>query len=583
VRRLLESPRVIAVSALAAILLTATAWFTGLQTEDWVQRALVTSGAHDFPWRVNLYGPPGVRSLEAAEQQVFVYRVLGWFPWLTSARFDISFWRPLASATHLVEYRHWPGAPWAMHLASSLGYGALAAAVAVLYRRLATTPFIAGLAAVLYAVDDAHGHAVGWLANRNAILAALFGVLALVFLDRGHREGSRASAVLSPLCLGLALLSAELGLSVVGYRIAYLLFVETRSWPRRLLGLLPWAAVVALWALVYRGLGHAAHGSGLYVSPVDEPVTFLFQLSERATVLVAGQLAGPPADLWTLVDRDDQGKVVLAGAVVVWVVARLLWPLLRTDTTCRFWAAGAVLSVPPACAAFPEDRLLFFVGLGAMPVLATFLARAFSRDLAAWPRPRLARYGALGLAAVHVVIAPVLLPYRTLYMHRYDGEMRRDGAALFQHVVDPATDTLILVNAQDLYFASMLPLSRSARGEPIVGRMITLAGTRGPVRITRTDARTLHVQPEGGFMTRVLNRIFRGRDDPFAYGAPAGLPGIDIRVVEVDPWGEALEATFTFDHPLESPSYRWVTWTGTRYAVFTLPKVGETLVIRSAT
>jgi hypothetical protein len=580
-RRLLESRRIVLLAVVLGVLLTAGTCFTSLQTEDWVQRALVKAGDYRFPTKVNLYGHHEPRPWDTVEREIFDYRVFGWFPWITYHRFDVSFWRPIASLTHLLDYRLWPDRAWLMHLESVLWYGALVGAVACVYRRMLAMPWLAGAAALLYAADDAHGHAVGWLANRNGIMATFFGVLALYWLDGWRRGGSRAAAWLMPVFLFVALLCAEFALSVIGYFIAYALFVDAAPTRRRIVATLPWVGTVAGWAALYRALGHAAHGSGLYVNPVNDPLAFTREVAERATMFLASAVGGPPSDLWARVDRADQGLVVFVSATVLLVAVQGLWPLFRADREVRFWASGAVLSVPPACATFPEDRLLFFVGLGAMPVIAIFCARALSSGADLWRHPRAARLAAMGLVAVHAVLAPVLLPYRTLHMARYDAEMQAEARELFGRVTDPAHQFVVLVNAKDFYFAGMMPLSRVARGEPTVARFLTLAGTRGPVALTRLDERTLEVRPEGGFMTRVFSQIFRGRANVLHRGARIDLLGIDVTVTDVDPWGEPLAATFEFAFPLETPSFLWIYWTGAAYEPFHLPKTGETVIVRS--
>ncbi len=87
----------------------------------------------------------------------------GFFPWWTYKGIKGAFLRPLASITHWLDYILWPDTPLLMHAQSVLWYGVLAAAVAFLYRRFISVAWVAGLAALLYAIDDAHGTPVGFL------------------------------------------------------------------------------------------------------------------------------------------------------------------------------------------------------------------------------------------------------------------------------------------------------------------------------------------------------------------------------------------------------------------------------------
>ena len=114
---------------------------------------------------------------------------LGIFPWWTDPLIKAEFLQPLTVATHRLDYRLWPDSAVLMHAHSLLWCAALVAATAVLYRRLMGPTPAAGVAALLFAVDDAHGGPAGWIANRNALVAATFGVLALLAHDARRRGG----------------------------------------------------------------------------------------------------------------------------------------------------------------------------------------------------------------------------------------------------------------------------------------------------------------------------------------------------------------------------------------------------------
>ena len=580
VRDLLASPRLIPLVALLAALLTAPTLLTGLHTEDHVQRQLVENEDYRIPWKMNLFGRHAPTSLEDTERTNYEYRIYGWFPWITDPRFAVSFWRPLSSLTHIIDYRYLRGHAGLMHAEGVAWYALLAVAVALLYRRLMEPLWVAGLAAVLYAVDDAHGHAVGWLANRNGIMAAVFGVLALWAHDRWRREGWTAGALVGPVLFGVGLLSAEFALCAGGYLIAYAIFVDEARWSRRLGAVLPWVAVAGAWAFAYRSLGHAARGSGLYIDPLSDPIPFAFEFFERGTVLLLGQFGTPPSNLWTWVDRARQGYVVFGGAVFLLFVAKMLWPILRRDRTARFWALGTLLSLPPACATFPEDRLLFFAGLGAMPLVAVFLVQCFDAATELWSWPRLAKALGVFFVAVHALAAPLFLPFRSLYMHRYDARIEAAGDKLFRHVREPSKDSLIVVNGEDFYFLGMLPLTRVARNERTVGRMLSLAGTLDDVEMRRLNDTTLEVRPRDGFLSRVFNRIYRGLSQPMRRGSQVNLLGVDITVTEVNQWSEPLAARFEFALPLEDKRFVWVAWKDDDFIPFRVPKVGETVVVR---
>src|SRR6185369_15139575 len=81
----------------------------------------------------------------------------------------------------------------------------------------------------------------------------------------------------------------------------------------------------------------------------------------------------------------------------------------------RFFLTGAVIATLPACAAFPADRLLPWVAIGAMGATARFIGAFVEGAL-----PRSGSFGFLARLAVpvmlfvHLVFGPILLPLRAM-------------------------------------------------------------------------------------------------------------------------------------------------------------------------
>ena len=170
-------------------------------------------------------------------------RTMGFLPWWSSESLRIAFFRPLSGLTHWLDYQLWPNQPALMHLHSLLWYGAAVVTAAFFFRRRLGATWVAGLAALLFAVDDAHGMPAVWIANRNALLGAFFGLLTLTAHDRWRREGSWMCALLSPLMFLLGLLSKESTVAVAAYLFAYSLFLDRGRWVSRLTSLAPCALV----------------------------------------------------------------------------------------------------------------------------------------------------------------------------------------------------------------------------------------------------------------------------------------------------------------------------------------------------
>jgi hypothetical protein len=578
----LESRSIAAWSALLGVLLTSPSLFGGLQTEDWIFRAAAGSDAFSLPWRVNLWGPDGRPSDEAVRAVVYEAKRLGTLPWFTDDGFHVSLWRPLVSWTHQLEFRLYPDWPLLMHAQNLAFYALLIALVGSLYRRVfedsGFPPWVPGLAVLAYAIDDSHGHAVGWIMNRGALMAGLFGVIAIGSFDRFRRDGFRAGAALSSVSLGLGLLSSEFALGAVGYLLAHTLILDPARPLRRALAALVWVTPVALWAIAYRRLGHGAWGSALYVDPLGQPLTFLRSTLERGTVLLLAQLGFPPSDIFIQWTGLSALLVLLASGLVLLGLLAAVWPLLRERRTAAFWSLGMLFSVVPASAAFPQDRMLLLTGVGAMGLLASLAGSVRGFDWRSQLRRRSALLLVLALLVAHLLVAPVLLPLRALTMWRYDRLLGSARASAFGLIEDPHQE-LVLLNAPDAFFATMLVLTRGARQEPLPALTLCLSGTLAKTELRRTDPYTIELIPEHGFIGSGFNHIYRSPLRPMQADTLLWFPSFQIRVDRVNRRGEPASARFRFSWPLQSPRMVFAVFREGRYERVTLPDVGGTLVI----
>jgi len=204
-----------------------------------------------WPWALGLLALAlTLSALPAALNKPFVFMdggaahsaalmASGVLPWWALPGGQVAFWRPLAALTHWLDFALWPANPALMHLQSLLWLGLLVAAAASLYRRLSAGAAAASLAGLLYAIDHTHGFAASWISNRNILIAALFGALALAAHVRWRRDGWRPGALLSLLLLLAALLSAEAAVAILAYWLAYAVFLDRGAWLRRLAALAP--------------------------------------------------------------------------------------------------------------------------------------------------------------------------------------------------------------------------------------------------------------------------------------------------------------------------------------------------------
>jgi len=502
--------------------------------------------------------------------------VSGLFPWWSLPEAQVAFWRPVAALTHWLDWQLWPASPALMHAHSLLYFGLLVAAAAALYRAIyagqAGPLWLAGLAALLYAVDDAHGFGASWLANRNGLLAALAAVLAFGAHVRWRRDGWRPGAWLAPALLTAALLSNEGAGAALGYWVAYALFLDRGPWRQRLAALTPALIVTAAWRWLYSAAGFGVWGT-TYVDPAREPAAFVQAVAAHGPGLLLGQWLLPPAEVAPFLSAGAQTALWVAAGVVLALSAWWLWPVVRRSATARFWAGGMLLAgVLPAGGALPANRLLFLVGLGAMGLLAEGLAAPRSTH---WQRRGVR--GALVL--VHLVLAPLLLPL-TAYSPALLGGLAAASASLPN---EPALtrQTVIVVNAPSFANAGYLSRLRGQHGLLTPARVRGLATGLGPVTVARTDAHTLIVTPEAGFIGG-FDGVFRGPAHPLAVGEMIDLGDMRVDILSLAPDSLPATAAFHFSTPLEDEVLRWVIWRAGGYAAWSPPAVGTSVTLTGA-
>jgi hypothetical protein len=164
---LLTSPRLPWIAGLIALVLTLPSLTTGFMADDFVQRAVMLqpdglegsfgSTIHDLFTFAN--GDP-----ERMEQLID----RGMYPWMTTHDLKLSFWRPLTGLTHWLDYQLWPNSALMMHLHNLLWFVVMVILAGYFYRETMGVTLTAGLACLLFAIDDAHAWPAAWIANRNA-------------------------------------------------------------------------------------------------------------------------------------------------------------------------------------------------------------------------------------------------------------------------------------------------------------------------------------------------------------------------------------------------------------------------------
>jgi hypothetical protein len=240
-----------------------------------------------------------------------------------------------------------------------------------------------------------------------------------------------------------------------------------------------------------------------------------------------------------------------------------------------------LLSLPLACTTVPHSRLLSFVGIGAMGLLAQWVGGMVTK--AGWLLNRrrwlmLARPMLVFLLAVHLVLAPLLLAMNA-----------RSAAFAEPYIQTPmehvslgaavAEQDLVILNHPLVFYAHYFLTVRALAGQSEPRSVRVLAPGDGALTVRRPDAMTLCLRPANGFLHSPFDRVFRGLDHPLQVGEKVTLDRMAVTILELTADGRPAEARFSFGVPLEDLSLSWLRWDSGGFVPFRPPMVGDSLVL----
>jgi hypothetical protein len=543
----------------------------GWQLDDYFQRATLLGYGDSKPINTFIQYIDRAHNLSQMD--------FGTMPWWGSPDLHQAFLRYASTLTMMFDYRLSPNSPALMHLHSLLWLSAAVLAAAFLYREVLGTTWVAGLAALMYALDGAHAVPAAYLANRNALIACCFGFLSVLAFVRWRKHRRATTRWVSVLMLALALSAGEMGLATAAYLFSYALTVDRDGIRARLMRLLPYGAVLGAWVLIYKLGNFGSHGSGFYMDPLHDPLGFAGSFCQRAAFLLMGQWSPLPAEMSMANAPSSSAFFHLSvfSFVVAAIVAVLFIPLLVRDRMARFWGLGAMLSLLPIGAVGPENRLLGFVGLGSMALLAQLTQALFAGSFVA-PVPRVwkgfAWTATMLLLLIHLIAAPLLGIARIAYQSNVNSRMERAMASVPS---DPqiASQDLVLINPPDhIYLVTAILSVKQLENLPTPRHMRALSNG-GTLEVTRVGPRSLRVRFPDGFFPTAFSRYLRSPSELFSVGQHFELPILSVVVEALDAQGDPAQVLYEFPVPLENPSLRWMSWQDGVYVPWTPPAISH--------
>jgi hypothetical protein len=575
--RTLQQPRLGLWLVAISFMLSSSCLFLGFYLDDSVARYIYS----DLPGAKRLYelvsGGYGISTGSPSDNHFLIEE--GWAPWWTYEHLKIVLFRPVSLATHLLDGLLWLNNPVFMRLQNLAWLSVLVFAITRTYRR-SLGVVVGGMAALLFAIDHTHGFEVGYICNRHTLISATFGVLCLDQHLRFRDQGKPLAALAASFFYVLALLSSEAGMAIGAYLCAYAAFAESGPLKPRVLSVTPYLVITGVWRAGYVLAGYGSVGSGQYLDPAAEPLRLFRELLERGPLLLQGLFFAPPAELYAVASSGYAIAMMVNALLVAIALVATFGPVLVRDRKARFWTVGLLLSLIPASATVPSNRQLLFASIGAMPLLAQSwhlhavqLRSVKTSGALAWS----ARLGAIFLF-VRLIVSPIILPITTC------------GTAVFwqlQQAPKSVGDEIdgrdaVFVTAPDYLAVKLIQLQRRVDRQPLPRRWRALSFGAQPVTVTRKDDRTLDLRYHGGILQDPFMELYRDRRIPMAVGDRVVLKGVVIEVIAVTKDSRAEQARFSFDTPLEAPSFRFYAWLGGRFQLFTPPSIGRSVTLPAA-
>lgn len=554
-----------------AFALSLPALITGYFGDDYMHHALLQeSSPIQKPQDLSLFGLFSFVNGDTTRTHQLMD--LGLLPWWTNPDLKYAFWRPISEITHWIDHRLWPSTPELMHAQNIAWYLLLIYLVYVLFKSSLpskASTLSAGipiLAMLIYGLDSSHGFTVSWIANRNSLIAATFGVSSLIFYIRWYHQGRHSNYILSLVFLSLSLLSAEFGISTCAYLGAFAIFMDKSGPIKGLIYIIPHAALTGLWWLVYKvGNFGAANADAYYLDPIASPLLFLSTLGERLVALIGSQWGLVPAEVFGFIGPSNPfvGNVALiVGAVFISLTLLLLTPLLKQYAHVRFWFFGMLFAALPVCSAAPHDRVLLFIGLGGSYCAAAIIIAALKHAQENYGDFALAaKLTAYPFALTHLILAPLLMPLMSYSTKIWSAQLDLTPAlfAGINSIDDIENKQFILFNVP-IGSALAITTTRVVQNLPLPDKLWVISTTDTDTTVTRISDNQLLATKPTGFITGAEQATRNLQSKPINVGDSVPLNGVTIEVIKLSTLGHPTQILLTFNHSLDNSNVTLLNW-----------------------
>ncbi len=581
-KRLLDTKQGLLVILLLAFVLTLPSVQVGLQMDDYLieDKLLKDNGEpRSTPPIFSLF--TFTPENPEAKQEMLTNGSMSWWNFDT---IRLAFLRPLSELTHWLDFYLFNDAVWVMHLHSILWYVLVCFILYLVYRRFMGATWVAGFAALLFAIDNSHAIPVEWLCNRNVLIASVFGALALLLHHR-YREKQWVIGLLgAPLCFMLSLGAAEAGVAFFAYLFAYALVLDQGARFQRFLSILPYVFIVMMWGILRVSYDFSAIQAGIYVDPLHSPFEFLMLIAERIPIYLFTQWVEMDGSLFMIIPSLPGLFLWIGMTLFVLSVLFLLRPLFQKDRIALFWFIGMILAIIPVCAVVPGLRNLFIVSIGAMGILSRFIYWKMDRERFVsipwlWKKGTVILFGILMI--FNMLSAPISLALNPFFFKQTNETILTKPVISLSESTELDGKNIIVVNPPYAFVFFYIQAILKSHGITPPESCHALMAESRAFQMDHINNHTVEITVHG-FPPHFVE--YNPTIGIHAYGSKAIVGNIlktsifEVVVLEVTDGGYPHKVRFTFEKKLDDPSVLFLTWDGKAYHPFILPGIGSTRV-----
>lgn len=512
-------------------------------------------------------------------------------PWWADDDFYFRFWRPVSELSHILDYALFPrSAFWAhLHNIALFLFGAYLFQCLVVTLVQKSKEFkledsqysataISFLAICIYLIDGQHVATVSWVANRNALIAAVFSLLAMgrfmAWCDElevcaDSKVDTLAYSwirMLKALLLGLllwllALLSGEAALAMSAYFFAYVVVFMRLSWGYRCVSLLPFFTLSILWMFCHQYLGYGAEPSGnSYINPLSHPWVFVSAMIDRVPVYWFANLTSSPAGAYWTVGNAVEGFEFAYWLCSITLTVYLLWlarQFILRSSLMQFSLIAFAFAALPAALANPQDRLALFLSFASAMFFAVLLQQLFVlvQEKKAVGRSRLYVVFTL-FFFLQLIVSPLHLLLGSAYM-RYEALMINEQIVQFD-TDDSVADKRVVFLDLPLGYNVMMVGVRAYYDRPLPLSSFYLGNDKGVLRLSVLNNHEMLVSRHPAFATGHERYLRNAEDNPYSVGEINKQAGIQTTIQELNKAG--LPKTLTMKYTGDISDYMFYQW-----------------------